>query len=138
MLWRLSQNSALVPKKWARRKAVSPVMARRPLIISVMRLVGTLSWRARAAALILSAFSSSAKCSPGWIAINVIGYSPLVIINDLDVGRARRLLRPLKANPPLIVDADAVLTFAISSQRFKTVARQGGQILQRDGRLQTV
>jgi hypothetical protein len=61
-----------------------------------------------------------------------------VIINDLDVGRARRLLRPLKANPPLIVDADAVLAFAISGQRLKTVAGQGGQILQRNGGLQAV
>ena len=40
------------------------------------------------------------------------------------------MLRPLKTNPPLIVDADAVLAFAISLQPLKTVAGQGSQILQ--------
>jgi len=67
-------------------------------------------------------------------------FSPslLMIIDDLDVGGTRRLSRPLKANPPLIVDADAVLAFAISGQRLKTVAGQGGQILQRNGGLQAI
>ena len=49
------------------RNAVSAVMSR-PSRIWVMRLVGTCSWRASEAALMLSSFNSSAKCSPGWIA----------------------------------------------------------------------
>ena len=45
---------------------------------------------------------------------------------------------PLKTNPPLIVNADAVLAFAVSSQRLEMIARQGGQVLQRNGGLQTI
>src|SRR5262245_51104102 len=63
---------------------------------------------------------------------------PLVIINDLDVDGTRRGVRPLEANPPLIVDADAVLAFAISGQRLKTVTGQSSQVLHRGGGLQTV
>ena len=33
-------------------------------------------------------------------------------------------MRPLEANPPLIVNTDAVLAFAVAHQRFKTIARQ--------------
>jgi len=61
-----------------------------------------------------------------------------VIINDLDVDGTWRGVGPLEANPPLIVDADAVLAFAISGQRLKTVAGQSGQVLNRNGGLQTV
>ena len=35
---------------------------------------------------------------------------------------------PTKANPPLIVDADAVLTFPISTQCFQTVAGWDTQV----------
>ena len=35
--WPLSQNSAVVPKSLARRRAVSGVMPRLPLMISLMR-----------------------------------------------------------------------------------------------------
>jgi hypothetical protein len=67
-----------------------------------------------------------------------LAISPLVIINDLDVAGTWRGVGPLEANPPLIVDADAVLAFAISGQRLKTVAGQSGQVLKRNGGLQTV
>jgi hypothetical protein len=46
-----------------------------------------------------------------------------MIIDNLNVGRARRLGGPLKAQAPLIVYADAVLAFAVAKQRLKTIAR---------------
>src|ERR1700730_13609971 len=52
-----------------------------------------------------------------------------VIIDNLDIRRARRPIRPLKTNAPLIVDADAVLPLPIALQRFEPVARQRRQIM---------
>ncbi len=51
--WRLSQNSGLVPKKCARRSAVSPVIARCPFRIPVTRFVGTAIRRPSSAALVV-------------------------------------------------------------------------------------
>src|SRR3954467_14022203 len=53
--------------------------------------------------------------------------SPLMIIDDLDVFRA--IIDPIKANAPLPVDADAVLTRAIALQQFQSVAWRLAQIL---------
>jgi len=38
-----------------------------------------------------------------------------VIINDLDVLWALRLVRPFETDPPLIVDADAVLASSVAT-----------------------
>lgn len=43
-----------------------------------------------------------------------------MIIYDFDIFRPA--IRPAKANAPLIVNANAVLTRAISPERFETVA----------------
>jgi hypothetical protein len=43
-----------------------------------------------------------------------------VVIHNLNVEGIR--FPPNKAQPVLIVDADTVLTFAVSQQRFKTVS----------------
>jgi len=48
----------------------------------------------------------------------------LMIVHDLDIARAARPFRPLETDSPLIIDADAVLTFSIAFQRFKSVSRQ--------------
>jgi hypothetical protein len=61
-----------------------------------------------------------------------------MVIDDLDIDRARRALRPLKANPPLIVDADAVLALPIALKRFQPVATDGSKIVQAGCRLQAV
>ena len=57
-----------------------------------------------------------------------------VIIDDLDVRRARRSIRPLKTNTPLVVDPDAVLPLAIALQRLETRRRNDahgfGRLLQ--------
>jgi hypothetical protein len=53
-----------------------------------------------------------------------------MVIHDLDVQRPGRSFRPLEANPPLPVDADAELPGTIALQSLKVVARQGAQIVQ--------
>jgi hypothetical protein len=45
-----------------------------------------------------------------------------MVINDLHVGWAGRISEPHKANPPLLIDADAVLTLAVAFQRFLPIA----------------
>src|SRR6267378_3234013 len=52
-----------------------------------------------------------------------------VIIDNLDVRRARGSIRPLKTDAPLIVDADAVLPLPIALQRFEPVPGQRRQIM---------
>jgi hypothetical protein len=47
----------------------------------------------------------------------------LMIANNFQVQWARRFSRPFEANPPLVIDADAVLALSVPFQRFKTVAR---------------
>ena len=62
----------------------------------------------------------------------------LMIVDNLHVGWPRRSVSPLEANPPLIVNADAVLALAVAYQRFKTVPGQRGEISQRRSSLHTV
>jgi hypothetical protein len=47
-----------------------------------------------------------------------------VVVHDLNVDRTGRAIRPFEADAPLIVDADAVLSFAIALQCFKPVSRK--------------
>jgi len=42
----------------------------------------------------------------------------LVVIDNLDVDRAGRAVGPLKADPPLVIDTDAVLALPIALQSF--------------------
>jgi hypothetical protein len=51
-----------------------------------------------------------------------------VIVNDLDVEGVCTF--PAKADPPLIVDADTVLPFALALQRFESVARRYPKIIE--------
>jgi len=51
-----------------------------------------------------------------------------MIIDNLYVVRA--IIPPLKADPPLLVDSDAVLSLTIALQDLKAVARQRRQIAQ--------
>src|SRR3990172_2811406 len=112
-------------------------MARWPFRIPVTRLVGTFSWRASSAALMWSAFSSSARCSPGGISMRAMYFS-LVILHDFDTDRPGRTVWPLKTDPPLVVDANAVLALPVAAERFEAVARQAGKVHECRGRLQTV
>lgn len=54
-----------------------------------------------------------------------------VIIDDLHVKRIAIL--PLKANSPLIVDADAVLALALAFESLQAVGGRDAQVVQRDG-----
>ena len=53
-----------------------------------------------------------------------------MIIDNFYVGRPWRAVWPFKTDPPLVIDADAVLPITISGQCFKTIAGQDGKILQ--------
>jgi hypothetical protein len=50
------------------------------------------------------------------------GMPPLVVINNLDIDRAGRFFGPFKANPPLVIDADAILSLSVTIERFKPIA----------------
>jgi hypothetical protein len=51
-----------------------------------------------------------------------------VVINDFDF--VRIVLSPDKANPPLVVESDRVLTAPIALQRFEAVRRRNTQVLE--------
>jgi hypothetical protein len=67
--------------------------------------------------------------------VHVISSSHLVtisvVIDDLDIRRPRR--RPRETDPPLVVDADAVLTHPITLQRLETIAWRNSYIVEDDG-----
>jgi hypothetical protein len=62
----------------------------------------------------------------------------LVIVNNLHIHRPGRSRRTLEANPPLVINADAVLSPAVSGQGFKSVAGQSDKISERRGGLKTI
>jgi hypothetical protein len=45
-----------------------------------------------------------------------------VVINDPDIDRAGRFFGPFEANPPLVIDADAVLSLSVTKERFMPIA----------------
>lgn len=57
-----------------------------------------------------------------------------MVIDDLHVGHA--LVGPHEAQPPLVVDADAVLALAVAAQRFQPVAGRAAQEVQSLRRVQ--
>jgi hypothetical protein len=61
-----------------------------------------------------------------------------VVIHDFNVARALIAFGPFEANPPLVVDADAVLTAPISPQGFEPVSWEAPQRLQVRGGFQAV
>src|SRR5271165_6757050 len=102
-------------------------------MISEIRFAGTSSRRASSLALTPTSFSSSARISPGWMGGLDIGFTLLVVVDDLDIRRSRRPRGPFEADPPLHVDADAELSLAVAVQRLEAVARQGPQIFEAGG-----
>lgn len=57
-----------------------------------------------------------------------------MIVRDLDVIRIPA--PPVEANPPLIIDPDAVVPSAVSRESFQSVPRRNTQVLKRPGRVQ--
>ena len=51
-----------------------------------------------------------------------------MVVNDFDVVRPCRAVGPFETNPPLVVDADAVLALAIVFEGLETVSRQGSEV----------
>ena len=51
-----------------------------------------------------------------------------MIIDDFDIPNLS--VAPYEADPPLIIDADAVLAVSRTAQRFKAVARRDSEIIQ--------
>jgi hypothetical protein len=47
-----------------------------------------------------------------------------MIVHDFHIKRPRGAFRPGKANPPLIVDTDAVLALPVPLEPFKPIARR--------------
>src|SRR5579885_340599 len=111
------QNSALVPKYRPSRSAVSGVIARLPLTISLMRICGTpialaSAYWERPRGFRKSSRSTSPGCAGGKSAIVQISS---MVVDDFDVVGVA--LAPAKANAPLIVDMDAMLPFAVDDLR---------------------
>ena len=52
----------------------------------------------------------------------------LVVVNNLNVRRARLILRPLKTDAPLVIDPYGILPLAVSLQGFQTVGVKRGKI----------
>ena len=46
------------------------------------------------------------------------------------------IIRPFETNAPLLIDPDAILPVSIPAQRFEPVARQGGEVIERNSRVQ--
>jgi hypothetical protein len=55
-------------------------------------------------------------------------FASSVIVGDLDVDRPVRALGPLEADPPLVVDADAVLAFAVTAHVSKIKIEPAGML----------
>lgn len=60
--------------------------------------------------------------------------SLLVVVDDFDGFRAG--VGPLKTNPILLVDPDAMLTLSVAFERFQAVSRRNPQILKSFDRVQ--
>src|SRR6185312_5193630 len=126
---RLIQNSALVPRKRASRSAVSAVTERSPLTIAPTRVAGTRNANASALTERPRGFrNSSSRTSPGCVVTRLGVPTPLVIVDDFDIRRA--LLGPHKADAPLVVDPDRMLSATISAQSFQPVRWRYPQVVE--------
>src|SRR5664280_820520 len=79
--------------------------------------------------------NSSIRISPGWMGVMVVmGGTSSVVVHDLDVGGSG--VGPDEADPPLLVDADAVLSGPVPAECFQPVARRHSQVVERFGSVQ--
>lgn len=61
-----------------------------------------------------------------------------MVVYNFYVHGAGRAFWPFEAYPPLVVDADTVLTATVAGQRFKMIAGQAGEVVKRQGCIKTV
>src|SRR5215471_18996033 len=95
-----------------------------------MRVAGTRSAMASAFTDMSSGRRNSSRMiSPGWVVtrFGAAILADLVVVDDFDMGWT--LLGPGETDPPLIVDADRMLTFTVACERFEPVARRGAQVI---------
>ena len=59
-----------------------------------------------------------------------------MIIDDLDIDGTGGTFRPFEANPPLAIDADAVLPLAVAPKRLQTITWRRLKIAQFSGAVQ--
>jgi hypothetical protein len=57
-----------------------------------------------------------------------------MVVYDFDIGRS--FIRPHEAEPPLIIDSDAILSFAITAKDLESISRNACQRRQRGGGVQ--
>src|SRR6516165_2387853 len=109
------QNSGLVPKNRASRKAVSAVTDRSPLTIAPMRVAGTRKAIAKALTDIPSGSRNSwSSTSPGWAVTRLGVATALMVVDDFDIGRS--FFGPSEANAPLIINPNGVLSATAAGQ----------------------
>ena len=56
-----------------------------------------------------------------------------MVIHDFNIARALVAFGPLEANPPLVVDADAELALAISTELLEAIASRGVEFIHARG-----
>jgi hypothetical protein len=61
-----------------------------------------------------------------------------MVVRNLNVDRARRACRPREANPPLVIDADAVLTGTIAFESFQSVSANCSEVFETRRRIEAV
>ncbi len=54
-----------------------------------------------------------------------------MVIRDLNVERITAF--PLKANPPLIIDSNVILSFAVAAEFFESICRRYSQVIDVNG-----
>src|SRR5436190_6326897 len=126
-LCRSSQNCALLPKYRPSRTAVSAVMERRPLSMSVMRPDGTPRSSASRLALSLREPSSRFKSRPGCTAGAI--FLPLVIVDDFHIECIA--FAEFKANTPTAIYPHGPLLFPFTLQLVQSNAPQRAEVLKR-------
>ena len=111
-----------MPNQWPRRSAVSAVMPRSPLMNSGDPIDRHVNLPCQLRCRNVEFSQLFGKMLAGVNRGARHGMSHLVVINDLDIDWAGRSFGPFEANPPLVVDADTVLSLPITIEGLKTIA----------------
>src|SRR4051794_21052335 len=128
MACRFIQNSGLVSKKRAKRRAVSAVTDRSPFTMAPIRVAGTRKEIDSALIDISRGLrNSSFSTSPGWAVTRLDVAMALVVVDDFDIGRSFR--SPGETDAPLVIDPDGVLPPTVAGQRFEPVCWWRPQVM---------
>ena len=110
-------------------EAVSALIPLLPCTISLIRRGGTsIALAILYCEMPIGSRNSVNRISPGWVgAKSAIGF--LLSSGSRRAGRGRRRSAPGEADPPLVVDADAVLAGAVAAQLLQPVAWRHPQVV---------